>query len=168
LERRRDAASAREQREEGDMRAAEVMSKQVQTVPPDLAAVEAWDLMRRKGTHHLVVMADSRVLGVLSDRDAGGRNGAAIRARSRVADLMTTSVVTVEPETTIRKIANLMRGRTIGCVPVVDGSRLVGIVTVSDLLEVLGRGVARPARPQRRGLHHRVAHRKTKGGFGIW
>lgn len=150
------------------MRVAEVMTKGVLTIPPDAAAVDAWELMRRKGIHHLVVMADSGVTGVLSDRDAGGRNGASVRARSRVSDLMTTSVVTVDADTTIRRIANLMRGRTIGCVAVVDGRRLVGILTVSDLLELLGRGVARPARPTRRGLHHRVPHRKRRGGSGVW
>jgi acetoin utilization protein AcuB len=150
------------------MRVADVMTKHVQTISPDSGGVDAWELMRRKGIHHLVVMADSGVTGVISDRDAGGRSGASIRARSRVSDLMSTSVVTVEPDATIRKTANLMRGRTIGCVPVVDGTRLVGIVTVSDLLELLGRGVARPARPPRRGLHHRVPHRKGRGGFGLW
>ena len=41
---------------------------------------------------------------------------------------MTQSVVTVQPDETIRKVANLMRGRTIGCVPVVKGQRLQGIV----------------------------------------
>jgi CBS domain-containing protein len=77
-------------------------------------------------------------------------------------------LVTVDPLATVRKTANLMRGRTIRCVPVVEGKRLVGIVTVSDLLELLRRGVARPARPPRHGLHHRVAHRKRKGAFGVW
>jgi CBS domain-containing protein len=124
--------------------------------------------MRRKGIHHLVVMTDSTVTGVLSDRDAGGRNGAAIRARSRVRDLMTAPVVTIAPNATIRRTANLMRGRTIGCVPVVDGTRLVGIVTVSDLLMLMGRGLDRPSTPVRRGLHHRVPHRKRKNGFGVW
>jgi CBS domain-containing protein len=150
------------------MRVADVMTTGVQTVRPEMPAVDAWEVMRNKGIHHLVVVADSTVLGVLSSRDAGGRNGASIRTRARVGDLMTTAVVTVDPSTTIRRTANLLRGRTIGCVPVVDGSRLVGIVTVSDLLDVLGRGVARPARPTRRGLHHRVPHRKQKGAFGIW
>ena len=150
------------------MRVAEVMTRNVQTVTPDTAAVDAWELMRRRGIHHLVVVTDSRVMGVLSDRDAGGRNGASLRARSRVAALMTTAVVTTDPHATIRRIANLMRGRSIGCVPVVQGQHLVGIVTVSDLLEVLGRGVARPARPPRWPLHHRVPHRKRRGAFGIW
>ena len=150
------------------MRVTEVMTKDVQTISPNTAAVDAWELMRRKRIHHLVVIADSGVVGVLSDRDAGGRGGASIRARSRVSDLMTTAVVTIDPNATIRRTANLMRGRTIGCVVVVDGKRLVGILTVSDLLELLGRGIDRPAKPQRHGLHHRVPHRKRRGAFGVW
>jgi acetoin utilization protein AcuB len=151
------------------MRVAEVMTTNVQTIAPEAPAADAWELMRRKGIHHLVVISGSTVSGVLSDRDAGGRSGATIRAGSCVSDLMTTSVVTVDPETTIRRTANLMRGRTIGCVPVVDRGRLVGILTVSDLLELLGRGGDRPARPERHGLHHRIPHRKQKGGaVGAW
>ena len=152
------------------MRAAEVMTKNVETIPPDASAADAWELMRRKRIHHLVVMADSRVSGVLSDRDAGGRSAGSLRAQSRVRDLMTSSVVTVGPRTTIRQVANMMRGRTIGCVPVVDGRRLVGILTVSDVLKVVGRGVDRPARPKRPALHYRVPHRKQKGAgaAGVW
>jgi acetoin utilization protein AcuB len=108
------------------------------------------------------------VVGVLSDRDAGGRAGASVRARSSVADLMTTPVVTTEPDATVRQIANLMRGRTIGCLPVTDRGRVVGIVTVSDLLELLGRGVDRPATPRRRTLNFRGPHGKHRGATGVW
>jgi acetoin utilization protein AcuB len=150
------------------MRVTEVMTTEVQTIRPKAPASDAWEQMRRHGIHHLVVMENSRVVGVLSARDAGGRNGASVRAQSSVGDLMTHSVVTVQPDETIRKVANLMRGRTIGCVPVVQGQRLQGIVTVSDLLAILGRGVDRPARPPRRVLHYRTPHRTHKRASGVW
>jgi CBS domain-containing protein len=150
------------------MRVGDIMRRGVQTVAPTLPAARAWELMRQKGIHHLVVMDGSDVKGVLSERDAGGRRGASVRAQSSVADLMTSPVVVAAPRHTVRRIANLMRGRSIGCVPVVDGRRLVGIVTVSDLLALLGRGVDRPARPERHALHYRVPHRKGKGSFGVW
>lgn len=150
------------------MRVTEVMTKGVHTVSPDTQTADAWEFMRRKGIHHLVVMADSKVTGVLSDRDAGGRNGVSVRATSRVGDLMTSPVVTLDPHATVRKAANLMRGRTIGCVPVVDRERLVGILTVSDLLALLGRGIGRPSQPERHGLHHRVAHRKRQRSVAVW
>ena len=150
------------------MRVAEIMTREVQTVPSAMPAFEAWEVMRRKGIRHLVVTDGAAVKGVLSQRDAGGRSGANIRAQHTVAELMTSSVVTVSPEDTVRRTANLMRGRTIGCLPVVDRKRLVGIVTVSDLLDLLGRGIDRPMPAQRRGLHHRVPHRKIKRAYGAW
>ena len=150
------------------MRAFEIMTEGVLTVPADMAADTAWETMRRKRIHHLVAMNGREIAGVLSDRDAGGRSGAAVRAGRTVADLMTTHVATIEPTATIRAIANLMRGRTIGCVPVVDHGRLVGIVTLADLLEVIGRGVDRPAKPARRTATHRVPHRKHHGSSAAW
>ena len=150
------------------MRVAELMTQDVQTVPQTMPASDAWGLMRTKGIHHLLVIADGALVGVLSDRDAGGRNGASVRVGATVGDLMTPSPVTVDSNATIRQAANLMRGRSIGAIPVVERDRLVGIVTVSDLLELLGRGVERPVKPPRRGLHHRAPHRKQKGAFGVW
>jgi acetoin utilization protein AcuB len=64
---------------------------------------------------------------------------------------MTEQVVSAAPQTTLRQAANLMRGRTVGCLPVMDDGRVVGIVTVTDILEQLGRGATRPAvRAERR------------------
>jgi len=148
------------------MRVAEIMTKDVETVAPHATAADAWERMRRSGIHHLIVRDRSNVVGVLSDRDAGGRRGA--RAQSRVGDLMTAGVVTVDPAATIRRVANLMRGRTIGCVAVVEDGRLKGIVTVSDLLEILGGGVDRPSPPRRRDLHYRAPHRKQHRAGGAW
>ena len=145
------------------MRMFEVMTEGVQTVRPTMAAADAWELMRRKGIHHLVVMQGSQILGILSDRDAGSRAGASIRAGHTVADLMTKQVVTRAPTDTVRSAVNVMRGRTIGCVPIVDRGRLVGIVTVSDLLDLLGRGADRRTKPSRTALHWRVPHRKRHG-----
>lgn len=150
------------------MRVAEIMTKAVETVPPTLWASEARELMRRKGIRHLVVVRNGAVVGVLSERDAGGKRGSNLREPSRVSDLMAVQVVTIASDATVRRAANLMRGRTIGCLPVVDGRRLVGIVTASDLLELVGQGHARPLPADRRTLHHRVAHRKSHGAFGVW
>ena len=91
------------------MRVAEVMTKEVLMVPPTMPAAEAWDLMRGRRIHHLVVAVGSEVKGVISARDTGGRSGGSLRVGRSVADLMTTPVVTVAPDVTVRRIANLMR-----------------------------------------------------------
>jgi acetoin utilization protein AcuB len=108
------------------------------------------------------------MVGVLSERDTGSRVGARARVGHTVADFMTSPVVTADRTDTIRVVANQMRGRTIGCVPVVDGERLVRIVTVSDLLEALGDGIDRPATAMRRMATHRVPHRKQRRAGGAW
>jgi acetoin utilization protein AcuB len=151
------------------MRVQDIMSENVQTVPPATAAEDAWNLMRAKGIRHLVVAQGPRVLGLISDRDAGGRQGSSVRRNREVADLMTGRVVTVSPTTPVRKAANLMRGRSIGCLVVTDAKRIVGIVTVADLLELLGRGIDRPAATTTRWtLKHRAPHRKRHRAAGVW
>ena len=123
------------------MRVQDVMTEAVQTIPPTSAAEDAWELMRRGGFHHVVVTRASQVVGILSDRDMGGRQGASMRRGHTVEELMTRSVVTVGPTTTVRKAANLMRGRSIGCVVVTDRGRVVGIVTVATCWNCLGAAV---------------------------
>jgi acetoin utilization protein AcuB len=151
------------------MRVQDVMTQPVKTIVPTAVAKDAWHVMRLNRIRHLVVTKANRVVGVLSDRDAGGRRGAAIRENSTVADLMTAPAVTVEPTLTVHQAANLMRGRSIGCLVVVESGRVIGIVTVSDLLELVGRGLDRGAvTTSRRTLSHRAPHRKSKGVVAAW
>jgi CBS domain-containing protein len=145
------------------MRVRDIMTVGVHTVPPSKSCEEAWDLMRQYRIHHLVVARDAKVAGVISERDCGGRGGAALRRLLAIEDLMTAPAVTVASDTSLQRAANMMRGRSIGCLVVVDDDRVKGIVTVSDLLEFIGRGngTRRPSQP-RPDLHHRIPHRKQR------
>lgn len=150
------------------MRVKEIMTTGVQTVPPTRSADEAWTLMRQNRIHHLVVTRGARIAGVLSERDCGGRNGASVRRDRTVGDLMTSPAVSVTSNTTTQRAANMMRGQSIGCLVVADKGRVTGIVTASDLLELVGRGTgAREASAPRAALHHRVPHRKQRRP-GVW
>jgi CBS domain-containing protein len=153
------------------MRVEDVMTRGIQTVSPDTSAEDAWNLMRTHRVHHLVVTDGRRTAGILSDRDAGGPRGASVRKNRAVRDLMTGHVVTVPPTTTIREAANVMRGRSIGCLVVADRTRMLGIVTVSDLLDLLGHGMERTVAATtapRRLLQHRVPHRKQHRAGAAW
>ena len=119
------------------------MSVEVMRVGPDELVEAAWRTMRRHRIRHLAVAEDGDVVGVVSDRDLGGKETALPRHRT-VRDVMTTAPVTAPPDTTLRQAANLMRGRTIGSLLVVEDGKLVGVVTTTDLLNVLGRGATRP------------------------
>ncbi len=127
----------------------EIMSTGVESVPPTTSIGEARARMERSHIHHLVVMEKGEVVGVVSERDLGGRNPSGISGERPVREVMTGDVVTATPTTTVRKAANLMRGYSIGCLPILDRG-LVGIVTVTDLLELIGGGAPRDERPGRR------------------
>jgi CBS domain-containing protein len=151
------------------MRVEDVMTRGIQTISPDASADDAWNLMRTQRIHHLVVTEGPRTVGILSDRDAGGARGASVRRNRAVRDLMTTHVVSVPPTTNIRRAANVMRGRSIGCLVVADRARTMGIVTVADLMDLLGRGLERGVTSGTRPLlQHRVPHRKQHRGGAAW
>ena len=151
------------------MRVREIMSTPVKTVPATAMADAAWETMRAERIHHLVVGTGKTVAVIVSDRDAGGARGKSVRQGHRVSELMTEHVVTVAPDTPLKKVANLMRGRSIGCVVVIEKDRPVGIVTTSDLLDLLGRGAIRPNPVSKRApLNYRAPHRKRHKAYGVW
>lgn len=151
------------------MRARDIMTQGVLTVSSGTPADQAWQLMRTHRIHHLLVGSTGKPTGVLSERDLGGRSGPSVRRASTVDDLMTRDVVSVPEGETVRKVANVMRGRSIGCVLVTQRRKIVGIITVSDLLELLGRGGEHLSRTiSRPPLHHRVPHRKQALPTGVW
>jgi acetoin utilization protein AcuB len=143
------------------MRISEIMNKDVVATSPREEADRAWSEMRLRRCRHLVVMERKRVVGIISDRDLGGSQGTSVRRGRTVGDLMTRQIVTADSETTIRQAANLMRSRAIGCLPVVEGERLVGIVTTADILEQLGGGTTRPTvRAERRMRRAPATHQR--------
>ncbi len=123
------------------IRLRDIMQKKVEGISPHDSAEAAWNRMRLLRIRHLVVLEDRRVVGVLSDRDVAGRGS--LRQVEAVGDVMSEPVVSGHPEMTLRQAANRMRGRSIGCLPVMEDDDLVGIVTTTDLLELLGRGLTR-------------------------
>jgi CBS domain-containing protein len=151
------------------MRLQDVMTQPVRTIAPTASSDEAWNLMRVNRIHHLVVTEGRRVVGILSARDNGRPPARSGTGAGTVADVMTAPAVTAEPTMTIRRAANAMRGRSIGCLVVVDSTRPVGIVTVSDLLELMGRGADRGvATTTRRTISHRAPHKKSHTAVRAW
>ncbi|MDB4937110.1 MAG: domain protein AcuB [Labilithrix sp.] len=125
------------------------MQPNVLTVTSGLPASDAWALMDAEGVRHAVVTLGGEIIGVLSDRDLGGPHGGATRRRRLVADLMHVDATTASPGMSIERAAALVREERIGCLPIVERGRLVGIVTRSDLVRALEprRAPTRPVRP---------------------
>jgi acetoin utilization protein AcuB len=125
---------------ESATRLADIMTRTVSSIEPDSTLEEAYEKMRGAGIHHLVVMKAGRVAGVLSERDVERARGTGYASGDdawTVEEVMSARVVVAAPETTAREAAVMLRGHAIGCLPVMDGKQLVGIVTTSDLLDLL-------------------------------
>jgi CBS domain-containing protein len=128
------------------MKVRDIMSTKVQTIDMNEKAESAWNLMKWKRIHHVVVTdGPGQVVGVVSARDLGGPDREEARKVRPVAAMMTAYAVKAVPDMPVRQAANVMRGWNIGCLPVIENGRLVGIVTVSDLLRIVAEGADKPA-----------------------
>jgi acetoin utilization protein AcuB len=123
------------------MRIQDIMKRPVESIEANQSVATAIERMRRARIHHLIVTRDGTAVGVVSDGDVRSLELPAVRT---VDEVMTAPVVFATPEMTLRKAANLLRGRSIGCLPVLEQGRIVGMITTSDLLERIGRGAERP------------------------
>jgi acetoin utilization protein AcuB len=118
------------------------MTRDVIVVIPELPLSAAWRLMGRKRIRHLPVVRAGTLLGILSDRDVLARARRTPEGELEVPDdpvgaAMTPSPITCEPTTSVSELARVMTERKIDALPVVDGERLVGLVTSTDLLLLL-------------------------------
>lgn len=122
---------------EAPTRVDEVMTREVVTLAPDHSFQEAITLVaRHRFRHLLVVSADQRLAGVISDRDLlRFMIRSPYRDASIVADVMKNDPITVQPESSLSVAIATMLTRRINCLPVVDAEgRLAGILTSTDLL----------------------------------
>lgn len=125
----------------------QIMSKEVLTVPQDARLAQLAQLMRDKKVRHLPVVDDKGALvGIVSNRDVQRAQPSLITTLDRgevnylldkvsAGDIMHKKVVTCSPRTLVEEAGRLMRPSKIGCLPVVDGGKVVGIVTSVDLLD---------------------------------
>ena len=122
------------------MRIKDVMTNRAVAVAPAETLEHARDLMRIHNVGQLIVVDDHTVKGIITTHQiAEARPECAT-----VADVMSKHVLLATPNLTVRKAANLLRGSAVAALPVLERGQLVGIVTVADLLELVGRGSERP------------------------
>ena len=112
----------------------EVMTEEVVTAPPSATVREVAELMRERNVGSVVLVEDGRPAGFVTDRDlavgvlADGRD-----ASDQASDHASTPVVTARPEMHVEEAAELMVAHAIRRLPILEGERLMGIVTLDDL-----------------------------------
>jgi acetoin utilization protein AcuB len=127
----------------------EKMQKNPITISPDATFYEARALIRDKGIRHLpVVDKNGSLVGILTDRDireAAPSDATSLSAHElhyllgklKVSGFMTPrdKLVTITPDLIIEEAVQLMRDHKIGCLPVMDGNKLAGLITETDILD---------------------------------
>lgn len=112
----------------------DLMTSDLVTCPPDAQIAEAARLMRDNDIGDVLVCSDGVLHGIVTDRDLVVRclaQGA--QATSPISAAVSQDIATVAPTATVDEAADLMRQRALRRLPVVDGNRPIGIVTLGDL-----------------------------------
>jgi acetoin utilization protein AcuB len=128
----------------------EIMSRGLITVDKNASLRRARRILDQHRIRHLLVMDGKRLVGIVTDRDLrraapSSKSPLTISEREefmdelKVVEVMSRKLITASPDTTVREAAKVMVSEKIGCLPVVNGNQLVGIVTETDLLEILVR-----------------------------
>lgn len=117
---------------------------------PDATVYEAIEAMVARNVGSIVVMDGDRLAGIFTERDYLRRIALEGRTsrETRVADVMTADLVTVEPATTVEACLATMTDHKIRHLPVIDDGRLVGVVSIGDCV----REVAERARGEAESL----------------
>jgi acetoin utilization protein AcuB len=134
------------------------MKRRPHTVNASDSIRHARAILEEHRINQLPVLVGGRLVGIVTDRDLRDAFPSVLDHRrhrdaksnpspdaTTVETVMTSNVLTVRPDDSIAEAAKVMRGGRIGAVPVVDGKRLVGIITRSDLLDALVALVEDPA-----------------------
>ncbi len=137
-----------------NLKVKDLMTEAVLSVQTDDTVETVYDLMNERGIRHLTVMdRDGDLVGLVSHRDLL-RHSPIERAevpvflmreilrRTRVEEVMTSEMETATPDTPASEAAHLMFENKFGCLPVLAGSKLVGILTESDFVRFFCDGSA--------------------------
>ncbi|MBI4487753.1 MAG: CBS domain-containing protein [Deltaproteobacteria bacterium] len=123
----------------------EIMAKGPVTLECDDILDVADDIMTLGRIRHLPILERGRVVGVLSQRDLfhsalvkvlgfKQREQKDLMRTVRVREVMSRPVITISPDAAVKEAARLMMKEKIGCLPVVEGEKFVGVVTETDIL----------------------------------
>jgi CBS domain-containing protein len=115
----------------------EAKGRDVYSIAPDARVFDALRLMAEKSVGALIVMEGGRIAGILSERDYArkvilhGKFSHDIQVR----EIMTSKVITVHPGQTVEECMALMTEKRIRHLPVTEGERLIGVLSIGDLVK---------------------------------
>jgi CBS domain-containing protein len=123
----------------------ELMMKSPATLDQNETLDLAEDIMHLGRIRHMPVVDEGRLVGIVSQRDLfrsalvtalgfGRKTSRTLIKSIRVKEIMTKKLITIAPDVNIKEAARQMVEKQIGCLPVVEDDRLIGIITETDIL----------------------------------
>ncbi|MFA6680548.1 MAG: CBS domain-containing protein [Sphaerochaeta sp.] len=125
------------------------MTRNPVTATPDMSIADASNLMRQEKVHRLPVLdKDKRLVGLITEKDIlfaspspasslSIHEMAYLLSKLTVKKLMSKNVVTISKDTTVEEAARMMVDQDLSCLPVLEGEKLIGIVSKSDMFKIL-------------------------------
>lgn len=109
------------------------------SIAPDASVFDAIKLMAEKAVGSLIVMKDDELVGIITERDYARK--VIIKGRSsettRVEEIMTVDVLTASSSDTVNACMELMTERKIRHLPVVEDNRVIGMISIGDLVQAI-------------------------------
>lgn len=110
---------------------------EIHTIGSDATVFDALKLMAEKDVGALVVVDDGKLAGIISERDYARK--VILHGKSShemvVREIMTAKVITVHPGQTVEECMTLMTGKRVRHLPVTEGERLIGVLSIGDLVK---------------------------------
>jgi CBS domain-containing protein len=109
------------------------------SVTPSTTVYQALEIMVEKNVSSLMIMEDDKLLGIFTERDYARKvilKGKASRDTA-IADIMTGNVITVTPDNSIDECMQIMSGKFIRHLPVVENNKVVGLVSIGDVVRFI-------------------------------
>jgi CBS domain-containing protein len=121
------------------MRIEKLMTRNVITLPADASAYDAVKLMNKNKIGCLVVVDDSHIVGILTERDLLERVLEKCRnpKETRITEIMTRHVITGKPDMELSEATEAMFKNKVKKLPIIEKNRLVGIVTLTDIARAI-------------------------------
>ncbi|MDO9531153.1 MAG: CBS and ACT domain-containing protein [Deltaproteobacteria bacterium] len=112
----------------------QIMSQKIVTISPDKRVGQALQLMQKHQIRHVPVMMHDRMVGWITSRDLREVLLASMLEEIKVGDVMVQAPISVTPDTEVEEAARLIHEHKIGGMPVMEGDKLVGVITMQDLI----------------------------------